>query len=141
MLNEAISIATLMAGSAPRRKQAAAAKVAAHATDVQQRLVRVGNLNVASVEVDTRGADSSDEDADYFKEYKVKHLLCSRGEEGGNQIEVCWEGTKEYEEHTSWQCRDVLIRDGLGLMIRALEEKELQASMASVEARSARTAA
>ena len=72
----------------------------------------------------------------------MKKLLRSRCEEGEQQIEVCWDGTEEYEEHTSWQCRDVLIRDGLGLMVRALEKKELHAvSMASAEARAARTAA
>ena len=38
--------------------------------------------------------------------------------------------------------RDVLIRDGLGLMVRALEKKEQHAaSMASAEARAARTVA
>lgn len=140
LLNEAIS--KWMTGSAPRRKQTAAAKAAAHVADLQKQVVRVGNPNVASVEVDTRGADSSDEDADYFKEYNVKHLLRSRCEEGERQIEVCWEGTEEYDEHTSWQGRDVLIRDGLGLMVRALEKKEQHAaSMASAEARAARTVA
>ena len=117
-------------------------KAAAHLADVQKKVAMVGNPNVASAEVDTRGADASAEDADYFKEYKAKQLLRSRCEEGEQQIEVCWEGTEEYEEHTSWQCRDVLIRDGLGLMVRALEKKELHAvSMASAEARAARTAA
>ena len=86
LLNEAIS--NWMTGSAPRRKQAAAAKEAAHETDMQQRLFRVGNPDVASVEVDTRGADSSDEDADYFKEYQVKQLLRSRCDDGEKQIEV-----------------------------------------------------
>ena len=54
------------------------------------------------------------------REYKVKQLLGSRSEAGERQVEVCWEGTVGYAEHTSWQSRDVLIRDGLGQMARAL---------------------
>ena len=82
LLNGAIS--NWMAGSAPRRKQTAAAKKAAHETDVMQQWVRVGNPNVASVEVNTRLGDTgpSDEEEDSFKEYKVKQLLRSRCEEG-----------------------------------------------------------
>ena len=140
LLNGAIS--QWMSKSAPRRKQTAAAQKAAHSADVAQLVVRRGNPNVAPVELSTGGADSSDEEQDYFKEYKVKQLLRSRAEDGVQQIEVCWEGTEEYAEHTSWQCRDVLIRDGLGLLVRALEKKEQHAaSLASAEARAARTVA
>ena len=87
-------------------------------------------------------ADSSDEEEDYFKEYRGKQLLRSRSQDGEKQVEVCWAGTEDYDEHLSWQSRAVLIRDGLGLMVRALEEKEAHAaSMASAEARAARTVA
>ena len=134
-MNEAIS--KWRTGAAPRRKQAAEARDAA-----QQGLVRVGNPNVAAVEVDLQGAASSDEEEDYFREYKVKQLLGSRCEAGERQIEVCWEGRVEYAEHTSWQSRDILIRDGLGLMIRAVEVKEKHAeSVANAAARAARIAA
>ena len=72
----------------------------------------------------------------------MKQLLGSRCEAGERQIEVCWEGTVEYAEHTSWQSRDILIRDGLGLMVCALEVKETHAaSVANAAARAARTAA
>jgi hypothetical protein len=140
LLNEAIS--KWRTGAAPRRKQTAAAKTAAHSADVQQGLVRLGNPNVASVEVGTQGAASSDEEADYFREYKVKQLLGSRCEAGERQIEVCWEGTVEYAEHTSWQSRDILIRDGLGQMVRELEvQQQRTEAVASAAARAARTAA
>jgi hypothetical protein len=109
---------------------------------VQQGLVRLGNPDVASVEVGTQGAASSDEEADYFREYKVKQLLGSRREAGEHQIEVCWEGTVEYAEHTSWQSRDILIRDGLGQMVRELEvQQQRTEAVASATARAARTAA
>ena len=125
-----------------RRKQTAKAKGAAHSADVQQGLVRVGNPNVASVEVDPQDAASSDEEEDYLRGYKVKQLLGSRNEAGERQIEVCWEGTVEYAEHTSWQSRDVLIRDGLGQMVRALEVKENHTeTVANAAARAAQTAA
>ena len=140
LLNEAIS--KWRTGAAPRRKQTAAAKTAAHSADVQQGLVRLGNPNVASVEVGTQDAASSDEEADYFREYKVKQLLGSRCEAGERQIEVCWEGTVEYAEHTSWQSRDILIRDGLGQMVRELEvQQQRTEAVASAAARAARTAA
>ena len=87
-------------------------------------------------------ADSSDEEQDYFKEYKVKQLLRSRAEDGVQQIEVCWEGTEEYAEHTSWQSRDILIRDGLGQMVRALEvQQQRTEAEASAAAQATRTAA
>ena len=54
----------------------------------------------------------------------MKQLLGSKNEAGERQIEVCREGTVEYAEHTSWQSRDILIRDGLGQMAPALEVKE-----------------
>jgi hypothetical protein len=140
LLNEAIS--KWRTGAAPRRKQTAAAKTAAYRADVQQGLVRLGNPDVASVEVGTQGAASSDEEADYFREYKVKQLLGSRREAGEHQIEVCWEGTVEYAEHTSWQSRDSLIRDGLGQMVRELEvQQQRTEAVASATARAARTAA
>ena len=85
------------------------------------------NPNVASVEVGPQDAASSDEEEDYFRECKVKQLLGSRCEAGERQVEVCWEGTVGYVEHTSWQSRGILIRDGLGQMVRALEVKEQHA--------------
>ena len=140
LLNEAIS--KWRTGAAPRRKQTAKVKDAAHSADVQQGLVRVGKPNVASVEVGPQDAASSDEEADYFREYKVKQPLGSRCEAGKRQIEVCWEGTVEYAEHTSWQSRDILIRDGLGQMVRALEVKEKHTeTVDNAAARAARTAA
>ena len=107
-----------------------------------QGLVRVGNPNVASVEVSPQDAASSDEEEDYFREYKVKQLLGSRCAAGERQIEVYWERTVEYAEHTSWQSRDVLIRDGLGQMVRALDVKEKHMeTVVNAAARAARTAA
>ena len=67
LLNEAIS--KWRVGAATRRKQTAEAKDAAHSSDVQQGLVRVGNPNVAPVEVGQQDAASSGKEEDYFREY------------------------------------------------------------------------
>ena len=145
LLNEAIS--KWRTGAAPRCKQIAKANDAAHSAGVQQGLVRVGDPNVASVEVgpqlqDAASSDEDIEEEDYFREYKVKQLLSSRNEAGERQIKVCWEGTVEYAEHTSWQSRDILIRDGLGQMVRALEVKEKHTeAVANAAAQAAQTAA